>query len=410
MPKIVIVSGIQIIDNPRAVKAANCLCEAGYEVELIGAIYKKESVYRINRMLKHVKWKHIPLIDVTNTKLTSRLEFFLDRAAIKVFQNVKKYFNYESPMLLGYLTNRLLRIALNCKADLYIVHVEPGLWVAYELIKHGKKVAVDIEDWYSEDALPEDRKTRPIKLMKKYESFLLNNSVFSSTTSNTLAEALYLKYGGKKSLVVYNSFPLEERGHIDNLKLHRKNMQIPSIIWFSQTIGPGRGLEVLIDALNGIDLAFELHVLGEDRREFSKIIMERSNAALRNKIYFHPQVPQEELLSRLAEHDIGYCGEIGDCENKDKTVANKIMEYLRAGLAIVASDTSGHKEVHELTGDNIILFRQNDEHSLRQQLFMLLSNKAKIEDLKSQAQNIGDKAYSWHHSCITIKDAVASVI
>jgi len=50
------------------------------------------------------------------------------------------------------------------------------------------------------------------------------------------------------------------------------------------------------------------------------------------------------LLSRIAEHDIGFAGEMKHCRSRDLTVTNKILQYLLAGIAVVAgnmADPSG---------------------------------------------------------------------
>ena len=410
MKKVVIVSGIQIIDNPRVVKEATALSDLGFNVEVLGAIYNKGSKDRTERILKTVSWQHFPVIDLTDNRLFRKFYFFLSRLRLKIFYRFKQWFNYESPEQLGYFTKRLFKLANDRNADLYIVHLEQALWVGRELIKSGHKVAIDVEDWYSEDGLPADRALKPEKLMKACESYLLNNSVYSTTTSIALSIALKDAYRCPLPTVVYNSFPSNEREFIDGKILDRKNTSIPSIVWFSQTIGPGRGLEQLITALNEIDCQFELHIRGDDRREFSRILYEKASSKYADRIYFHSQVPQDELLSRLSEHDIGFCGDLSDCKSRNATITNKILEYLRAGLAVIASDTEGHKEVKQFAGNAITIYEQRNASSLVKNLELLLKDSATLEKRKILAIESLNTNISWEKSSESLKLKVKSCL
>ena len=69
-------------------------------------------------------------------------------------------FGREGDAQLSYCTRELLTAAQQLAADLYIAHSEPGLWVAAQLARMGRRIGVDMEDWFSEDLLPEARRDR----------------------------------------------------------------------------------------------------------------------------------------------------------------------------------------------------------------------------------------------------------
>jgi len=395
MKKIVIVSGIQIINNPRVVKEANLLSNAGYDVEVIGAILDIKSKEIIQLILDNASWNHIPVIDLSKNEKIPKIKFFFYRIKRKLSLLQKSWLNIENPNQLGYFVKPLLKISKHRNADLYIVHLEQALWVGKNLIKQGHNVAIDIEDWYSEDGLPEDRALRPLKLIKECESYLLKNAVYSTTTSKSLSAALQRAYECRPPIVVYNSFPADNENSKNKCYLDRKNLNIPSIIWFSQTVGPGRGLEQLLDALSQVDYSYELHIRGTPRIGYCELLLENIPRDMARNIYFHPQVPQDELRTRLNEHDIGYCGELSDCKNHDLTISNKMMEYLYTGLAVVASDTMGQKEVAMTIPDGVFLFSQNDLASLKRIFYKLLSDPIVLEKAKKMASSGFKKHYSW---------------
>ena len=410
MKKIVIVSGIQIINNPRVVKEATLLSKAGYDVEVIGAIFDSNSKKRINKIVENQDWLHIPVVDMSMENPFTKLDFMIARIKLRFSYFLKEKLNIEIYTQLGYYVNRIYGIAKKRKADLYIVHLEQALWVGQKLIRDGYKVAIDFEDWYSEDGLPADRAKKPEKLMKTYESYLLKNAIYSSTTSKSLSQALCSYYSCPAPTVIYNSFPTKERNKIDEKVLDRKNTSIPSIVWFSQTIGPGRGLEQLIDAINDINIPFELHIRGDDIRGFGKKLLSKASKDTVAKIFLHPQVSEEELLSRISEHDIGYCGDLGDCKSRDFTITNKMMEYLRAGIAVLASDTAGHKEIKNLVRNSIRIFTQHSKESLINELMSLLSDKEFLEKIKNESKAGIVKELSWEYSSQILLSKIESSI
>ncbi|PON16127.1 hypothetical protein C2W62_20105, partial [Candidatus Entotheonella serta] len=58
----------------------------------------------------------------------------------------------------------------------------------------------------------------------------------------------------------------------------------------------------------------------------------------------HTTLPNRELLSRIAEHDIGLALEQCDCPSRDLTITNKLFQYLLGGLALIATQTQGQAE------------------------------------------------------------------
>ena len=62
------------------------------------------------------------------------------------------------------------------------------------------------------------------------------------------------------------------------------------------------------------------------------------------------------MLSRIAEHDIGFAGEQNYCRSRDLTVTNKILHYLLGGLAVIASDTAGQRQIAAQAGEAVRVY------------------------------------------------------
>ncbi|MDQ3820992.1 MAG: glycosyl transferase family 1, partial [Acidobacteriota bacterium] len=185
---------------------------------------------------------------------------------------------------------------------------------------------VDYEDWFSEDLPPEARKYRPIEQLKAFERQLIRGCNYRLTTSNALASALSEAYDAPKPSVIYNAFPFAERRNVDGLRSDRRNLSVPSMHWFSQTIGPGRGLEQLFDALRYISSPAELHLRGKCSEYTKRWIESLIPLKWRNQVFVHQTVANAELLSRICEHDVGLALEIPYCLNKQLTTSNKMLQ------------------------------------------------------------------------------------
>lgn len=307
------------------------------------------------------------------------------------------------------MAKHLWQEARKQEADLYIGHLEEGMWAAEKLRREGKRVGVDMEDWYSEDLLPEARNDRPIRLLKKLEKNLLCHGTYSSCTSEAMADALVKEYGCRRPVVVRNVFPLKDREGLDGKWKDRPGMskwmernnpteerpkEAPvSIHWFSQTIGPGRGLEILFQALEGTGGNWELHLRG-NLKEYKKWLQAVCPAGVRQRLTVHGLVKNEELPSRISEHDIGYAGELREPRNKDLTISNKLFQYLQAGLAVVASDTEGQKEAAREAKKAAKIYPAGSVAELRKEISQMVgSNEYRIASRRAAWE--AEEALCW---------------
>jgi len=393
--RIVILSGNHACNNPRAIKEAETFAEAGFEVEWLGGWVDSALAERDRNLTANRKWRFVPVIDWTRSDYGAQL--LKDWQRFKRFRALKQFewFGLESGGQLGYCIRNLLKAAQKRTADLYIAHSEPGMWVAEQLRLQGHRVGIDMEDWFAEDLLPEARKQRPLRLLRRLEKKLLRNSAYSLCTSHAMSEALADEYGCQPPIVIYNAFPWADRQSLDGLIKDRRDRNIPSIHWYSQTLGPGRGLEDLFDALPYVKFEAEIHLRGKSSTGFESWLSEKVPAEWRSRIFIHDLVSNEELLSRIAEHDIGFAGEMKYCRSRDLTVTNKILQYLLGGLSVIASDTSGQYEVAKQAGAAVSVYKCGDIVELAGRLNELLGSIQRLSTAKAYALEAAKKKFCW---------------
>ena len=212
----------------------------------------------------------------------------------------------------------------------------------------------------------------------------------------------------REPLVVPNCFPWKDRAEaLDGPHDHRGNEL--SLYWYSQTIGPGRGLEALGQSLSDVHGDWKLRLRGVLRapdgwleRTFPQHVLERTEILL--------PVPNNELLGRHMSHDLGLALEIPFCKSRDLTATNKIFDYLRAGLAIIATDTEGQREVMGECQDAGWIVSSRQDGSLKVALQEAISNPRTVEAKKVAALDAAKRRWAWESHVDVVKSAVAAAI
>jgi glycosyltransferase involved in cell wall biosynthesis len=393
--RIVLISGNSLCHNPRVMKAATTLERHGYDVHVLGAWLEADLKARDRAMLAQAPFRFEPVFDATLPGFQNIAAHTLRRARRKAANTFHGLTGRQSRDQLGYGIGRLLARARALEADLYIAHSEPALYVVWRLMQGGRRAGVDMEDWYSEDLPADTRTRRPLNLLRRLESELLVKGAYSTCPSRAMSQALAAAYGGKPPAVVYNAFPAAERAAIDGLRKDRRDGAVPSIYWFSQTLGPGRGLEDLIAALPLFDRDVEIHLRGRAAPGMAEWIRSQVPARWRARLFLHPLAPSEELMSRLAEHDIGFAGEQNYCRSRELTVTNKILHYLLGGLAVVASDTAGQREVAMQASGAVTLYQPGNPAALAQALRTLIESANGLARAKAAALQAAERTFCW---------------
>jgi len=274
-------------------------------------------------------------------------------------------------------------------ADLTIVHNEIPHWIGCDLLAEGRRVAADFEDWHSEDLLPEARRHRPLDKLRDVEGQLVRHAAYTSTTSQALSSRLAECYQGPAPLVLTNSFPLQpnpRRGAPGDP---------PVFFWFSQTIGPGRGLDEFFLAWRQTRQPSRVVLLGNPIPDYVRHLLALLPAADRSRVDLLPLVSPGELPALIARHDIGLALEPTTPPNKDLTISNKILQYLNAGLAVVASGTAGQAEVLRHSPGAGVQIDLNQAVDLAGRLDYLLGDRQHLMQMGLAARQAAERTYSW---------------
>lgn len=403
-PRILIITNGHLCRNPRVFKEASALGSAGYNVTVLGVRNHPPSVPLDRDLADGAPFTHgeLKLIG-SDSSPAGKFLILLRRLQQRVAREFAQHTRWQSIESLG-PAHALLKMARSIPSDLVIVHNEIAHWVGARLIADGRKVCADFEDWHSEDLLPADRVSRPLALITNVEKTLLHQAVHTTTTSQALAHALHRRYAGKTPHIITNSFPLQSRPEVEKVG------QPPSFFWFSQTIGPGRGLEPFVAAWLAMQHDSQLVLLGEPVDGYIEQLFQAASSHKRSMISVISTVAPEALPEVIARHDIGLALEQSSIVNRDLTITNKILQYLNAGLAIVASDTAGQREVLSRSPEAGLIINLDDSQALAQKLDSLLANRDRLIARKQAARQLAETAYCWEHESPRLVQLVSKIV
>lgn len=403
--KIALLTLQHLSNAPRAQKEARALAKAGADVTVFGSWWNAERAVEDEQLARELCVDFVPLVDLrpgAEATLIPRLRTRLAKEAIRRF-------GVAMPEAFGTHARQMLAAVKKLSPDLTMVHSEPGLWAGERLLKAGFKVGIDFEDWFSEDLLPSARRTRPIDAIAAAEKFILKNSAVSFATTDAMAQSL-AKWADHAPglLTIPNCFPWQDAPE-DAGNLDQRDPGAVSFYWFSQTIGPGRGLETLAEALTHLTGHWQLHLRGKlhTRADWFEDTFDEK---IRGRVIIQPIVPNEKLPAHSTSHDVGLALEEPFCKSRDLTATNKIFEYLRCGLSVIATETSGQREVMKKCPEAGILIPSDAPVTLIQAMQACIDSPEKLASSKKAARSASQTVWDWQKFEAQLVSAVSHAL
>ncbi len=403
--KIALVTSSQPSLNPRLVKEADALADAGYEVVVIGQFWNAWAAETDKVLLEKKKWR---FIRIAGSPTEDKNAYLLSRIIHKIARSISKkgLLNYYLAEL---STNRcfypLYKQAIKQKADLYIGHNPGGLAPAILAAKHnGVKCGFDAEDYhrleYSDDLNHPDVKYKTF-LEEKY----FPQADYLITSSPKITEQYEKNFPDLTFNTILNVFP-----RVANVNITPSKPNEPlKLFWFSQTIGPNRGLDEVIESMRIIDSPLiELHALGYPREQ---AITNYKALAVKygftpNQLNFYNPIPPDDIFKFATKFDIGLATEIGVPFNRTICLTNKIFTYIQAGLAIAASNTTAQQDLLNKYPGCGNLFDMKNAESLAAILNGYLENRDLLTKAKQQSYNYGQQALNWEAESVKFLNIV----
>jgi glycosyltransferase involved in cell wall biosynthesis len=389
--KICLITPSQLCSAPRVVKEADALAAAGYDVTVMSTRNSPVAEPLDEAILRKVVWKSRR---VELRRGARPLRVLLQKSARMALSRMKM----RSPML-GALAESeafpgLLREALRERPRLYIGHCLTGLAAAWHAgRKRGVMIGFDAEDYHEAEMRPEQMGEAGVRVARALQAAAWPHLAHLTAASPLIARQLAEDYG-REPAVVLNVFPKsmapreppEARPAGSRVRLY----------WFSQTIGPGRGLEEATEACSLLRTPVELHLRGHDGNNFAAQLRKRlRGAGAGHELMVHDLATPDEMARLAARCDIGLCLEQTVPFNRGICLTNKVFTYLLAGIPMVLSATPAHAELAPRLGNAAVLAEGNDPAALARAIAALAEDPERRRAAAEHAWHLGQSRYNW---------------
>ena len=397
--KIVIVTTGQPAANPRVVKEYDALTKKGYRVNTLYT-YSAEWSYKIDESKYFSKAaRKQDYILIGGNPYTSKIHYFISRVQYKILSGFTSILPlpFLREMTISRSSLYLWIFASRFKADVYIAHYLGALPAAIKAAsKYGGSVIFDAEDYHRGE---EPYHASQIQQVIDIEDRLLPKVNVITAASPLICLKYAALYPGKKTITINNAF---SRTYLQQWRPANEALRL---FWFSQNIGPNRGLEIIIEAMNLIDFDLSLTLLGNIRdTNYLDRLLKMSNKA--HMIQLMAPVPPEQIFKIAAGFDIGIAAEIPYCENRNVCLTNKIFTYLLAGNCVLASDTDAQKDLMEQYPQVGMVYRHNDPADLAGKIRLLAENREFLENCRKASTDVAARKLNWE----TEREKLYSVI
>jgi glycosyltransferase involved in cell wall biosynthesis len=384
MARICIVTPSALGSNPRVVKEAEALAAAGHTVHVIAVRVLDLVDARDADILAGVTWS-CERLDL-RSRLRWRLLRLRQMAAGKLGGKTDAY----SP-----LTAPLARRAAAWPADLYIGHYVAGLpAVAKAAAKSGALYAFDAEDFHPGDPPPGPEHDAERATITAIERRDLPGCAYVTAASPGIAQAYVDTYGMAPPTLILNVFPKSQAPAARQPRASATPG--PSIYWFSQTLGPDRGLESAVEALSRSAARPHLYLRGDPSPGYADALKAHAAAhGVGDQLHLLEPGPPSQMAELAAGYDLGLVAENGRTRNHQIALSNKQFTYLLAGVPVLMSDTPGHTAFAALAPGAAFLFNTEDAADLARALDELLLDPSGLSAAREQAFALGQERFNW---------------
>ena len=393
MARICIITPGQLGSNPRTVKEAEALSRVGHEVIVISTRVLAQVEFRDQAVLVLASFRSLRLpFDRRLGRMLDRLLQILARGLVGSIRSRIVETLAHNPM-----TRRLALSAMRQPADLYIAHYVAALpAAAYAASRHGSPYAFDAEDFHLGDLPEETRNALEKEIIRKIEGRLLPSAAYVTAASPMIAEAYSDAYAIALPTTVLNVFPRSNAPSGPTSK--GSAAPGPSIYWFSQTIGPGRGLETAVEAIARAQSQPHLYLRGMIGQEYEGQLREIAKKnGVADRLHLLDSVAPANLERLGAMFDVGLIAEVDLTKNRQIALTNKLFSYVLGGVPCLATDIPSHSRLAKEFGPAMRLFPVGDADALAAAIDEFLLAPGRLASARAHAWRLGQDRFNWDH-------------
>lgn len=397
MSHICLISPGHLSANPRLVKEARALRSAGHRVSIVCGHYLVTGMATDTSFARELA----PVKAVPFGPYTASVATYLRQSLARLIARTAVRFGLNSATLVELAQHPaardLQRATARIKADLYIAHYVAALPAAARAARRHRAIySFDAEDFHFGDLPDLPQHAFEKHLIRSIEQRYLPAAALVTAASPLIASAYAEVYKIAPPMPILNVFA---RASAPMMPQTSGTVEPrPSIYWFSQTIGPGRGIEAAIAAIAIAQAQPHLYLRGHAAPGYADELRTRaSELKISDRLHFLPTLHPDELERAGAVFDLGYAGELANSPNHNIALANKLFSYLSSGLPVLLSDVSAHRQLAPELGIAAALFAAGDPVPLAAAIDSCLLNPAVLTARRRHAWELGQDQFSWEH-------------
>jgi glycosyltransferase involved in cell wall biosynthesis len=385
------VSAGHLASNPRLVKEADALSEAGFAVRVVAGDVTPGVRPLDATILARASW---PVVKVG---LGTRPLYLARRLRQELTIRARGIGGVRAAQwALSPITGILARAAAAQRADLYIAHCLAALpAAAWAARRHGAKLGFDAEDDHVGELEGTPENQFEIENSGRIEAHYLPQCRHLTAASPGIARAYRERYGVKMTPIL-NVFPLSQAPTLALSDRPNKGSGLLSVYWFSQTIGDGRGLEPFIKAMGKLRGRVTLTIRGSDFLGYSTQLKAlATDVGVADAIRFLPSAPPDQMAQLAAQHDVGLSLELSTPPSRAVCLTNKLFIYLLAGIPLLLSGTSAQRLFAANLGDAARVVDLSDSDAIVAAIDGWRMDSDALTAAKRQAWQLGQKRFNW---------------
>ncbi len=388
-----------VASNPRLVKEAQALRDAGYRLRIVAAdiipslspydaeIFADLGCEYVRVSARRPRYRHVAR---AGWQRVARLGMRALRGA-GAGLGLASWAHHQLSHALGVEAARQ-------PADLYLAHNLAALpAVAHAAARHGAPFGFDAEDFHCGELANSPANASTLATRALIEGTLLPRCQHLTAASPGIAHQYEQRYGVHMETIL-NVFPLSEAPP-EPLEGCMAQGKEPSLYWFSQTIGCERGLEAVVRAMGQMRVRARLRLRGNPSSGYLDTLLglaRRSGGEeLARRIDVLPVAPPAEMARLAAGHDIGLALEQNQPLNRAICLTNKVFVYLLAGLPVCLSRTPAQETLAGELGEAAFLADLDDPTQFARTLDEQLLDPNRLRRARAAAWTLARTRFNW---------------
>lgn len=386
---ILLISSGQPSANPRLVKEATALQDAGYQVRVIYCPLSPWADTYDQELFK--RYPNIQWIRVGFHPQKNKIGYLYTRIRRKCYELLYRFL-FKHPLFaeraLVLYSQELKKAALSLKAALYIGHnlgALPAVIAAAR--KHKAKAVFDFEDYHRGE---HPSGSLAAGWVQSVEDHYVPHLTYATAAAPLIAQAYEQTFPNLAIHTINNCFP-KAYAPPQLPQLPHRPLRL---FWFSQYVGKQRGLEQVVAAMGKLQTnEIVLTLLGACTHEMRDWLLEeaRKHGVNATQVQFLPPVAEPDIVKIAAEHHIGLAVEVPHIPNREVCLTNKIFMYLLAGNAIVFSNTPAQQQFLQQHPGIGTLFNHDAVDRLAALLSAYLTDASLLNSQRSAAYALGQQ-------------------